>query len=113
MGELYNEDFFKKRDVAKKQQASTQRWLTIGLIVLAVIALIGLGIWRYTHNPDTMIFDLNRASAEELQYVPGVGPAIARDIIKGRPYKSVEELKNVKGIGEKTFDKMKTRVKVE
>jgi competence protein ComEA len=44
--------------------------------------------------------DLNSASAEILQTLPGVGPAVAQEIIAARPFKSVGDLKNVKGIGE-------------
>jgi competence protein ComEA len=35
----------------------------------------------------------------ELEALPGVGPVIAREIIDGRPYGSVDELIRIKGIG--------------
>jgi competence protein ComEA len=56
--------------------------------------------------------DLNRASAEDLSLVPGVGDPLGREIVayreRRRAFNSVEELKNVKGIGDKTFESIKT-----
>jgi competence protein ComEA len=48
--------------------------------------------------------NLNRATAAQLEKLPGVGPKIAAEIIKNRPYKNGKDLqKKVKGIGEKTW----------
>jgi competence protein ComEA len=55
--------------------------------------------------------DINRASVEELTKLPKVGPAMARRIIEHRttngPFRKVEDLTQVKGIGPKTFDELK------
>lgn len=50
---------------------------------------------------------VNSASSAELDTLPGVGPATAQRIIEGRPYNSLEDLLNVKGIGEKTLEKLR------
>lgn len=42
--------------------------------------------------------DLNRASPEELQRVPGIGRVLAERIIAARPFKNADELQKVKGI---------------
>lgn len=51
--------------------------------------------------------DLNAASAQELQSVPGIGPVLAARIVAGRPYKTVEDLRRVKGVGPKTLEKLR------
>lgn len=60
--------------------------------------------------------NINTASQSELETLPGVGPAKAKAIVEYRKqhgnFKSVEELKNVKGIGEGIFAKMKNEATV-
>jgi competence protein ComEA len=60
--------------------------------------------------------NLNSAAAPELESLPRIGPAMAQRIIDYREangrFTSVEELRNVTGIGEKTFDGLKDLVTV-
>ena len=56
--------------------------------------------------------DLNTASNEQLQEIPGVGPATAGKITAGRPYEFVEDLLKIPGIGKKTLEKMRPCVTV-
>ncbi len=46
---------------------------------------------------------LNSGSVTDLQTLPGIGETRAHAIKKGRPYRKLEELVNVNGLGEKTF----------
>ena len=55
--------------------------------------------------------DVNRAAAAELELVPGVGPEMARRIIEGRPYRSVDDLLRVKGIGQKRLGEFRPYLK--
>jgi competence protein ComEA len=43
--------------------------------------------------------NVNTATQAQLEELPGVGPVLARAIIEGRPYRSIEELDRVRGIG--------------
>lgn len=61
------------------------------------------------------IVDINNATVEELQTLPGIGPSKARAIIEYRnkkPFSKIEDLMNVTGIGQKTYDKLKDRITV-
>ena len=59
--------------------------------------------------------NINTASSEELQTLVGVGPATAEKIIEYRNtngrFKTIEDIKNVSGIGDKTFEKLKNDIK--
>jgi DNA uptake protein ComE-like DNA-binding protein len=56
--------------------------------------------------------DLNHASVEELQRLPRVGPAMAERIVAGRPYRTVGQLRRVRGIGDATFRQIEPLVRV-
>jgi competence protein ComEA len=60
--------------------------------------------------------NLNSASLDELQKLPRIGPKVAQRIIDFRkqngPFKRVEDLMKVRGIGEKLFSQLKDRITV-
>jgi competence protein ComEA len=57
--------------------------------------------------------NVTAATAAELEALPGIGPVIARRIVEGRPYRSVEELDRVKGIGKKRLEEIRPLVTAE
>jgi competence protein ComEA len=59
--------------------------------------------------------DLNSASVEELAKLPGIGPAKAQAIVSHRstdPFRRPEDLRNVKGIGDKLYEQLKDQITV-
>nr|WP_277621330.1 ComEA family DNA-binding protein [Thermus arciformis] len=54
---------------------------------------------------------LNAATLEELEALPGVGPVLARRILEARPYRQVEDLLRVKGIGPATLERLRPYVR--
>jgi len=84
-------------------------------ILMMVTVLVGFalvfGITEVRAQASKALVDLNNASEKEVEGIKGVGPATAKKIIAGRPYKSVDDLKKA-GIPDKTIESMKPLVKV-
>ncbi|MBN1479833.1 helix-hairpin-helix domain-containing protein [candidate division KSB1 bacterium] len=61
--------------------------------------------------------DINKATREELEILPGIGPVIAEKITSFRqdngPFKTIQDIQKVKNIGPKTFEKIKDYITVE
>ena len=57
--------------------------------------------------------NINTASKEELMSLKGIGEAKAQAIIDARPFKMPEDIKNVKGIGDKIYERIKAEIVVE
>ncbi len=57
--------------------------------------------------------NINTATPAELQSLPGVGKVLARQIIEHRPYRSVDDLEKIRGIGPTSVKGLAPYVKVE
>ncbi|HUL72331.1 MAG TPA: helix-hairpin-helix domain-containing protein [Vicinamibacterales bacterium] len=106
-----------------------QRSYLTGLVVLMVLVLAA-GVGRAQDQqtqakpkptPTTRLtvstpVNLNTATTVELESLPGIGPATAERILEYRQkngaFKKIEDLMNVRGIGEKTFLKLKPLITV-
>jgi competence ComEA-like helix-hairpin-helix protein len=62
-------------------------------------------------KPPAQPININTANSEQLQQVPGIGPATAEKILQMRksygPFKSVDDLLAIRGLGAKRLEKMR------
>ncbi len=70
-----------------------------------------------TPSPEQPIININIAAPEELAKLKGIGPSLAKRIVDHRmrkgPYRSKEEIKDVKGIGEVLYGNIKDAITTE
>ena len=68
-------------------------------------------------SPNNIFVNINTATQTELEQLPGIGASIATRIIdyrsKNGKFKSIEDIKNVTGIGDSKYEKIKDNIKVK
>jgi len=83
-------------------------WLIFGFLAFCLVLE---GISGTTKKPPLKPININTANSEELQQVPGIGPATADKILQMRKsygaFKSVDDLLSIRGIGKKRLEKMR------
>src|SRR5436309_1996494 len=89
----------------------------LGALAALVIALAAAAPPAGAAPPaDNGKININSAGVDELVTLPGIGKAYAERIIEYRekngPFKKVEDIINVRGIGEKTFERIKDRLTI-
>jgi len=89
-----------------KNVSSVLGYLTFFSMVVAIVLVLSGSI-----VVAQKLVDLNAASQKELESIKGVGPATAKKIVAGRPYKSVDELSKA-GLSTKQVEAIKPFVTV-
>ena len=90
----------------QKKSKSVLSWTTFFLMTVTMVLVLS-GSMVLAQK----LIDLNTASDKELESIKGVGPAIAKKIVAGRPYKSVDELSKA-GLSAKQVDTIKPFVTI-
>ncbi|WP_201260872.1 ComEA family DNA-binding protein [Embleya scabrispora] len=76
----------------------------------------GAGSTASAGGAPAAVLDLNTATAAQLEQLPGVGPVLARQIIEKRTqlgrFAAVDQLRQVRGIGDRKYSDLKPRVRV-
>ena len=88
------------------------RMVAVGLLCGLTLGPVG-GLWASEMAASRI--NLNTASATELARLPGIGPSKAQAIVEFRakePFTKTDDLRKVKGIGDKLYDSIKDQVTV-
>ena len=111
-----------KKEVESVGSSSRGAQTALGVFLAVLIGLLAFRGYgnRFGARPTELVAvdltDLNTADQQELAQVPGVGPKVAEGIVDYRrlrgPFRSVDELRNVRGVGPVTFEKIRDQFRV-
>lgn len=103
--------------LAKQEPEKKSKMGKVLPLAAAGAALVAVGAVAYAKSrhgessahegeeaPPELPLDLNHASAEDLMFLPHIGPVFAEKIIAARPFATVEEILRVPGIGQQYFE---------
>ncbi len=94
---------------------SRAKLIPVALVLCVALAMVPLAAGAQKGSaPAGDKINLNSATAEQLETLPGIGPAIAKSIVEYRSkvgkFTKIEEILNVRGVGEKKFQRIKDRL---
>ncbi len=119
---LQDRDYMRRRDVVSGGGnpgggSSGSKFLMIAAIAIP-LAIGAFQLFKHARQEmipgeGDLVVNVNTATPEELETILGIGPALAREIIRERPYERIEDLMRVKGIGQYKLNSIRPYVKVE
>ena len=96
--------------------------LAFVLVLIAALSIGRRGPRSFSPFPEPpaaplapVVLDPNTASVEQLESLPGIGPTLAHRIVEGRSarrYERLEDLRRVRGIGERTLARLRPRLRI-
>ena len=106
-----------------QEEHMVRSWMAASACALALMVSMGSGVGgtrlearALQQEVKAPLLNINTATAAEFEKLPGVGPAMALRIVEYRQknggFKKIEELMNVRGIGEASFLKLKPQIMV-
>lgn len=91
-------------------------WVALALVAGAVVLTVVLGETEVARAPARRAaflkrVNINTAGVAELDALPGIGPVMARAVVEGRPFATVEELVRVRGISAALVERLRPLIR--
>jgi competence ComEA-like helix-hairpin-helix protein len=123
---LQDRDYMRERRLRFPDVTPQRRWwhkweswlaiaaTVVGLAIATIFLIRQVGYMLPDFGPKSgsLVVNINTATEEELETVPGIGPARAAQIVARRPWKSVDDLVKLQGIGPDQLEDMRPFVTV-
>ncbi len=107
-------------DFSKSERHLILAFLIIGLVFIGLSyfkKISPISNVKIVESEDSyIVININEAMPEQLERLPGIGPVLAQDIVSYREevgrFRRPQEIKNIKGIGDKKFEKIKDLITI-
>ena len=92
------------------------QWKALAMLAFGILLSVVIHESAVNHRHSSQVvesgrIDINFGTTEQLESLPGIGPALARAIIAARPFASAQEISRVRGIGPALVLKLRPLIK--